>query len=118
VLLHITVHAVASNLPLERHLSGLVTKIEEGHCVLVLGPRIAAPREVAGREVSIDDYLAAALIEDLEGPGTEPTDLRHAIARYERDRRPPAAAWCRIWPIRSTASRPSFIGTWRRCRSA
>ena len=92
VLLHITVHAVASNLPLERHLSGLVTKIEEGHCVLVLGPRIAAPREVAGREVSIDDYLAAALIEDLEGPGTEPTDLRHAIARYERDR---SAAACR-----------------------
>ena len=79
-------------LPLERHLSGLVTKIEEGHCVLVLGPRIATPPEVAGRDISIDDYLAATLIEDLGVTTTEATDLRHAIARYERDR---SAAACR-----------------------
>lgn len=81
-----------SALPLERHLSGLVSKIEEGHCVLVLGPRIAAPREVAGRDISIDDHLAATLIEDLGVTPAEPTDLRHAIARYERDR---SAAACR-----------------------
>lgn len=73
-------------LPLERRFSGLVTKIEDGDCVLVLGPRIAAPREVAGADVPIDDYLAAALTEDLGSPTAEATDLRHVIARYERDR--------------------------------
>lgn len=87
------IHPVAQpSPPLERHLSGLVTKIEDHDCVLVLGPRIATPREVAGRDISIDDYLAAALIEDLGVTSTEPVDLRHAIARYERDR---SAAACR-----------------------
>ena len=73
---------------LERRFSGLVTKIEEGNCVLVLGPRIAAPREVTGGDLPIDDYLAARLVEDLGGAeaGAQTLDLRRAIARYQRDR--------------------------------
>jgi TIR domain/SIR2-like domain len=77
---------------LERRFGGLVAKIEEGDCVLVLGPRIAAPRAVAGGDVPIDEHLAARLREDLGDTGTEPMDLRHAIARYQRER---SASACR-----------------------
>lgn len=72
--------------PPERRFSGLVTKIEEGDCVLVLGPRISAPREAAGGDVPIDDYLASRLREDLGDAGSEPMDLRRAIAHYQRER--------------------------------
>ena len=71
---------------LERRFSGLVSKLQAGDCVLVLGPRITAPAEVAGADTAIDDYVAAKLLEDLGAEVNAPVDLRGAIARYERER--------------------------------
>lgn len=77
---------------LERKFVGLVTKIHRGECVLVLGPRIAAPAEIAGGSTPIDDYLANKLLEDLGGERHDPLDLRGAIARYEKEK---SASACR-----------------------
>jgi hypothetical protein len=71
---------------LERRFGGLIAKIEDGDCVLVLGPRISVPHETGGADVPIDDYLAARLREDLGDSGSESMDLRHAVARYQRER--------------------------------
>ena len=80
--------------PLERRFSALIAKIEEGNCVLVLGPRIAAPNAVtgadAGADVPIDTYLASRLREDLDDARSDAADLRSAIARYQRERSPSA----------------------------
>lgn len=75
--------------PLESRFRGLLAKIDDGNCVLVLGPRITAPREVAGDDVPIDEYFAARLRADLGDTGSAPMDLRHAIAVYSA--RSPAA---------------------------
>src|SRR6266478_3867851 len=78
---------------LERKFSGLVAKINSGECVLVLGPRIAAPAEVTGVEgLPIDDYLSSKLLEDLGGDTHDPSGLRGAIARYEKEK---SASACR-----------------------
>ena len=72
---------------LEGKFSGLVPKIHSGECVLVLGPRVAAPIEVAGADgVAIDDYLSGRLLADLGGEVQSPDGLRGAIARYEKER--------------------------------
>lgn len=73
---------------LDRHLGGLAANVQAGNCVLVLGPRIAAPIEVAGPDMCMADDLARKLIEDLEGRCDTPPGLRHTIARYERERGP------------------------------
>lgn len=66
-----------------RRCGGLVNKIHDGDCVLVLGPRIAMPPAVAGADnVAVDDYLAGKLLEDLALPG--PMTFRDAIAQYEQ----------------------------------
>jgi hypothetical protein len=70
----------------ERKLGSLATKIDDGDCVLVLGPRIAAPRVVADTDIPIDEYLAAKLLEDLGDNTAVPTDLRHTILRYQREK--------------------------------
>jgi hypothetical protein len=75
---------------LERRLGGLVASIQSGDCVLVLGPRIAAPAELAGEGVCLADDLAAKLMEDLGGTDDPQPGLRRAIARYERERSPQA----------------------------
>lgn len=74
--------------PLERRLGGLVASIEAGDCVLVLGPRIAAPAALAGDAVCMADDLAAKLLQDLGEPGDGPLNLRRVVARYERERSP------------------------------
>ena len=74
----------------DRRLSGLVASIQADDCVLVLGPRIAAPVEVAGPDVSLSDDLAGKLIEDLDGQLEAPMGLRRSISRYERERSPQA----------------------------
>ncbi len=66
-----------------RRCGGLVNKIHDGDCVLVLGPRIAMPTAIAGADnVAVDDYLAGKLLEDLALAG--PTSFREAIAQYEQ----------------------------------
>jgi hypothetical protein len=73
---------------------GLVTKIYKGECVLVLGPRIMVPKEITGgQSIPIDDFLTDKLLEDLGaeghgGGGRDPSGLRGAIARYEKERNP------------------------------
>jgi len=74
---------------LERRFSGLVSKIEEGECVLVLGPRLLMPATVAGGDAAIDDYLAGKLCEDLDDHPT-PMTLHRAIARHQREKSPSA----------------------------
>ena len=74
---------------LERRFSGLVSKIEEGECVLVLGPRLLMPAAVAGGDAPIDDYLAGKLCEDLDDHPT-PMTLQRAIAHHEREKSPSA----------------------------
>lgn len=86
--------ATSSSSAFERRLNALATKIEDGSCVLVLGPRIAVPAEVDADTPSIDDYLARRLCDDLDGgddnadsgaatpPG--PASLRLTVARYQR----------------------------------
>jgi hypothetical protein len=83
---------VQSASPLEGRFSGLLSKIEEGNCVLVLGPRILAPQAVAGADVPIDEHLAARLLADLGDTSAEPMALHLAIGRYQRER---GAASCR-----------------------
>ncbi len=75
---------------LERKFSGLVAKVEEGECVLVLGPRILVPTDIAGSDMPIDDHLAGKLLEDLDDDRSAPMDLRRSIARYEREKSPSA----------------------------
>src|SRR6266850_4437149 len=78
---------------LERKFSPLVAKINSGECVLVLGPRIAVPIEITGGEgIPIDDYLSSKLLQDLGGDTHDPSGLRGAIARYEKEK---SASACR-----------------------
>jgi TIR domain/SIR2-like domain len=78
---------------LERRFGGLVTKIHRGECVLVLGPRIAIPVDIAGGpRVTIDHYLSARLLEDAGLASTSHVALREAVARCEREK---GAAACR-----------------------
>lgn len=70
----------------ERRLGALIASVQAGDCVLVLGPRIAAPEEVAAEPgLCIADDLARKLITDLGEP-TEGRGLLRAIAQYERRR--------------------------------
>ncbi len=72
---------------LERRFSGLVAKIHRGECVLILGPRIAVPPEIArGPSIPIDDYLSASLRQDLGDEEKGPLSLRSAVARYEKEK--------------------------------
>ncbi len=78
---------------LERRFGGLVTKIHRGECVLVLGPRIAIPAEIAGdSRVTIDQHLSARLLEDAGMASASHVALREAVARCEREK---GAATCR-----------------------
>ena len=64
---------------------GLVNKIHDGECVLVLGPRVAMPAAICNDEqVAIDDYLSRKLLEDLGEEGQASTNLREVIVRYEQ----------------------------------
>ena len=75
---------------LDRKVSRLVKKILSRDCVLVLGPRVAAPPEVSAAELPIDNHVASRLLEDLGEDSSEPTELRRAIARYEKAKSPSA----------------------------
>jgi TIR domain/SIR2-like domain len=78
---------------LERKFRGLFAKIDTGDCVLVLGPRVAVPAEIDGDEsIPIDDYLSGKLLEDVARDIPEPSGLRGAIARYEKEK---GASACR-----------------------
>ena len=77
---------------LDRKFNSLVAKIEQGDCVLVLGPRIAAPAQATALTVPIDDYFAGKLSEDLDQAASAPQDLRRTITRYEREK---GSAACR-----------------------
>lgn len=76
----------------DRKLSGLIAKLQQGDCVLVLGPRVAMPPELAPPATPIDDYFAGKLVEELGDAATEAPNLRRSIARYERER---SASACR-----------------------
>lgn len=76
----------------EKKFNSLVAKIQQGNCVLVLGPRIPAPGALACEAVLIDDYLAGKLCAELGETAAVALDLRRAIARYERHK---SAAACR-----------------------
>ena len=82
--------SVAPLTELDRKVSRLVKKIVSRDCVLVLGPRVAAPPEVSGGELPIDSHVAARLLEDLGEDSAEPAELRRVIAHYEKERSPPA----------------------------
>ena len=69
---------------LGRKFSGLVSKINSGECVLVLGPKIAMPDEIGYGSIPIDKYLADRLLEDLNRHDF--SDLRGAISRYEKEK--------------------------------
>jgi len=70
-----------------------VTKIHRGECVLVLGPRIAIPADIAGGpRVTIDHYLSERLLEDAGMASTTHVALKEAVARCEREK---GAAACR-----------------------
>ncbi|MDM0053038.1 toll/interleukin-1 receptor domain-containing protein [Variovorax sp. J22R115] len=70
----------------------LASKVLEGDCVLVLGPRISAPQEVSEGDEPMDEYLAARLLAALGADKIPALDLRAAIARYEREK---SASACR-----------------------
>lgn len=74
----------------DRKLKALVASIQAAECVLVLGPRILAPEEVAGPGVSVADDLAGKLFDELNVPAAEGQGFRRAIMRYERERSPEA----------------------------
>lgn len=64
---------------------GLVSKINAGDCVLVLGPRVAVPEAVApGGVTPFDDYLSRKLLEDLGLESGVVPNLRDALARYQQ----------------------------------
>ena len=77
---------------LDPKFKNLVAKIEQGDCVLVLGPRIAAPLQASALTVPMDDYFAGKLCDDLDQAAGAPEDLRRTITRYEREK---GAAACR-----------------------
>lgn len=80
-----------SSAELDRKVNRLVKKILSRDCVLVLGPRVAAPPEVSAAELPINDFLASRLLEELGGDeDVQPMDLRSVIARYERAKSPSA----------------------------
>lgn len=69
-----------------RKLGPLVANVQSGDCVLVLGPRIGAPDEVAlAAGLSVAEDLSRKLLEDL-GQAPEGRGLLRAIAQYERAR--------------------------------
>jgi len=81
---------LATRPTLDRALSGLVSRIQAGECVLVLGPRISAPCIPNGADVPLADDLANKLVEALDGRCDTPLSFRRAIVRYERERSPQA----------------------------
>ena len=100
--------------------AGLVTKINAGDCVLVLGPRVAVPAAVCpGSETAFDDYLSRKLIEDLGVEAPDTAGLRDVLTRCEQQA---GAAPLRgvvqevVARARRTV-RPICIATWRHFRS-
>lgn len=74
-----------------RKLGPLVANVQSGDCVLVLGPRIGAPAEVAAEAgLAVADDLARKLLDDLGEPPLGRGLLR-AIAQYERGKQSPQA---------------------------
>lgn len=66
-----------------RRCGGLISKIHDGDCVLVLGPRVGMPPAIDGSGTTpIDDYLAKKLLEELGVEGT--MGLRDVIGLYEQ----------------------------------
>jgi hypothetical protein len=54
---------------------------------MILGPRIAVPKDVGGSEgLALDEYLSQRLLEDLGGDTQNPLGLRGAVARYEKEK--------------------------------
>lgn len=68
----------------QRELRSLVTRIREGHCVLVLGPRVAVGTDEDKRP--LDEILADELWKDIGNPSEAGGGLRRAADAYIRAR--------------------------------
>src|SRR5689334_115165 len=73
-----------------REVRGLVERIDQGNCVLVLGPRVAV-RPGDETHTPLDDLVARQLLASFgHSPDSATTNLRRAADLHYREKKDPA----------------------------